>query len=273
MEIKSFNKITKEVFIAYGFKKIGKNYILELKDILLCVWLDSWHGLKSFHYSLSINALHAAIEPIEKRHDFAFSVPLSHNINPKGSQPHKLCIDEWTEMQYREILQKLLSEYFDSYKEKGLKHLKDIGHTLPFTEEAQMFLFSAMDVKMHMKEKMLRYYGDDSAYIALKGLVLSKTNNVSIKVHITTKHAELFTDESGNQEYSFYDNNDDIQTIKLGEEIKFFTIRRRFYNSLYPIIALIGGDKITYLECYPCLIEGKKKYIEWIEKTFPIQKD
>ena len=273
MEVKTFNKITKEIFVAYGFKKNGKNYILELTDIALIVWLDYYCGLRSIHYSLSINKLHNESESINERHDFAFSVPLDHNINPKGSQQHKLCLEEWTEIQYREILKNLLFEYFEPYKEKGLQYLKEIGHTLPFTEKAQMFLFSAKDVNMNMKEKMLRYYSEDSAYIALKGFVLSKTDNASIKVHITTKNATHFTDEGGNQEYSFYDNDDALETIKIGDEIKFFTTRGRFYNSLYPIIALICRDKITYLECYPCLVEGKKKYIEWIEKTFPINKD
>ena len=272
MEIKGFNKITKEIFLNYGFKKQKKYYVLALKDITLFVWLDYYCGLRSIHYSLSINELHCEGETIDKRHDSS-SIPLLHNVNPKGSQQHKLCIDEWTEMQYREILRKLLCEYFDPYKEKGLQHLKEIGYTLPFTEKAQMFLFSAMDVNMNMKEKMLRYYSEDSAYIALKGCVLSKTDNASIKVHITTKNATHFTDEGGNQEYSFYDNDDTLEIIKIGDEIKFFTTRGRFYNSLYPIIALIGRDKITYLECYPCLVEGKKKYIEWIEKTFPISKD
>ncbi len=273
MEMKLFNKITKEIFTNFGFSKDKKYYILKLKDITLFLWLDSWHGLKSFHYSLSVNALHYADELIEKKQDLAFSVPLDHNANPKGTHQHKLCIEEWTEIQYREILRKLLFEYFEPYKEKGLQYLKEIGHTLSFTEKTQMFLFSKSDVNINMKAKMLSYYSEDSSYIALKGLVLSKTNNASIKVHITTKNAVFFTDESGNQEYSFYDNIDDIQTIKLGDEIKFFTTRRRFYNSIYPIIALIGRDKITYLECYPCLIEGKKNYIEWIEKTFPINKD
>ena len=271
--MKFFNKITKEIFTNFGFRKDKKYYILKLKDITFFIWLDSWRGLKSFMYYLSINSLHNEDEPFEEKIDVWHSKTLDHNVNPKGSQQHKLCIEEWTETQYKEILKNVLIEYFEPYKEKGLQHLKEIGHTLPFTEKAQMFLFSAKDVNMNMKEKMLRYYSEDSAYIALKGFVLSKTDNTSIKVHITKKNATHFTDEGGNQEYSFYDNDDALETIKIGDEIKFFTTRGRFYNSLYPIIALIGRDKITYLECYPCLVEGKKKYIEWIEKTFPINKD
>ena len=272
MEMKSFNAITKEIFLNYGFKKEKKYYILALKEITFFVWLDSWRGLKSFMYYLSINSLHNEKESFEERIDIRHAETLDHNVNPKGSHQHKLCIEEWSEMQYREILNNLLLRYFEPYKEKGLQYLKEIGYAFSFTEKAQMYLFSEMDVNVKMKAQMLKYYTEDNAYIALKGVILSKTDNLSIKVHITTNNAGLYTDEDGNQEYSFYNNDDVFQIIKIGDEIKFFTTRIRFYNSRYPIIALIDNNKITYLQSYPLLIAGKNKYIEWIEKTFPINK-
>ena len=271
MERKIFNKITREIFLHYGFKKEKKYYILELEEITLFVWLHSWRGLKSFMYYLSINELHNKTEELEEKIDIWSAIALAHNATSSGCSQQELSIAEWTEARYIEILKGMLHEYFDPYKERGLKHLKDMENTLAFRENAQMFLFSATDVNVNMKDSMLRYYFEDSAYIALQGYVLSKTDNASIKVHITAENAEAFVDENGNQDFIFYDNKEAFKSIKIGEEIKFFTTRWRFYNSMRPIISLVGEEVIRYPKYYPYLIEGKGNYLRWIDRTFPIQ--
>ena len=271
MERKIFNKITREIFLNYGFEKENKYYVLELKEITLFVWVNSWRKEKSFMYYVSINELHNKTEELEERIDIWNAIALKHNATPSGRLQQELRIAEWTEQEYIEILKGMLREYFDPYKERGLNHLKDIGEELTFREKAQMFLFSAMDVNVSMKDCMLRYYFEDSAYIALQGYVLSKMDNASIKVHITAGNAEVFVDENGDQDFIFYDNKEAFKSIKIGEEIKFFTTRWRFYNSMRPIISLVGQEVIRYPKSYPYLIEGKGKYLRWIDRTFPIQ--
>ena len=273
MEIKTFNKITKEIFAAYGFKKNGKNYILELADITIFVWLDYYCGLRSIHYSLSIHALHNQNEEIEKRHDFVFSKPLTHNTNPKGSQQHKLCIVEWTETQYREILRKLLCEYFDPYKEKGLQHLKDIGHTLHFTKRATRFLFSKFDVTEQIKKRMLEYYFEWRSYSRLKGIVVSKYNDAVLEIDVEP-YPRLAGDttyslnESLRQKFAFFANKELWEMVSIGNKITFGSSPMVFYDCPYPIV-MLEKDGVKFLE----FEKGRKDYLEWIEKTFPINKD
>jgi len=273
MEMKSFNKITKEIFIAYGFKKIGKYYILKLKDITLFVWLDSWRGLKSFMYYFSINALHSETESFEEKIDSEHSVALIHNTNPKGSHQHKLCIEEWTEGQYREILKNLLCEYFDPYKEKGLQHLKDIGHTLNFPKRVTQFLFSKFDVTEQIKKRMLGYYCEWRSYSRLKGKVVSKYNDEVLEIEVEPfpklpGDTIYSLNESSIQKFAFFANKELWGMISIGDKITFGSSPWVFYDCPYPIV-MLEKDGVKLLE----FEKGRKDYIEWIDKTFPMNKD
>ena len=50
MEMKTFNEITKEIFVAYGFKKNGKNYILQLEYIANIKFYKLFAGENTFFY-------------------------------------------------------------------------------------------------------------------------------------------------------------------------------------------------------------------------------
>ena len=55
MEKRVFNKITKEIFLKYGFSKEKNKYILSLKDVTIVVKFRSWRGVKSFDDDYYIN--------------------------------------------------------------------------------------------------------------------------------------------------------------------------------------------------------------------------
>ncbi|MBR2376752.1 MAG: hypothetical protein IKA85_03125 [Clostridia bacterium] len=271
MEIKNFNKITKQIFVGYGFNKIDKHYVLELKDIILFVRLDSWHGIKSFRYWLSIKELHKENEPLENKSDICFEEILIHNEKVKGPNQYKIDYNEMGELEYKVFLKNLLCKYFNPYKEKGLLYLKEIGYKLNLTQKASSFIFMPEDVNFNLKSRMLDYYIDDSAYTAIKGYVIDKIENGIIKVHITTKNVERLIDESGNQNFVFYDEKTQISRVEIGQEIAFITTRFKFYNSNYPIIYLFDNISVSAITYFSCLDKAKKDYIKWIDKKFPIQ--
>jgi len=65
MEKRVFNKLTKEIFLEYGFIK-KNNYILILEDVTIVVKFCSWRGVKSFNYYFYINDLYDDLIPFEK---------------------------------------------------------------------------------------------------------------------------------------------------------------------------------------------------------------
>lgn len=66
MEKSVFNKVTKEIFLEYGFLKDKNNYILTLEDVTIVVKFCSWRGVKSFNYYFYINDLYDDSIPFEK---------------------------------------------------------------------------------------------------------------------------------------------------------------------------------------------------------------
>ena len=87
MDRKAFNKITKEVFLEYGFVKKNQKYFLILQDVSLVVYFASWRGVKSFNYYFSINELYDETFPFEQRGDTLVEIKMEHD--PSAQEYHK----------------------------------------------------------------------------------------------------------------------------------------------------------------------------------------
>ena len=84
MEKRVFNKLTKEIFLEYGFIKDKNNYILNLEDVTIVVRFRSWRGVKSFDYYFYINDLYDDSVPFEKRFDSLFEEHMEHTPDRKS---------------------------------------------------------------------------------------------------------------------------------------------------------------------------------------------
>lgn len=140
MEKKVFNKITKEIFLEYGFIKEKNNYILNLEDVTIVVKFCSWRGVKSFNYYFYINELYDESVPFEFNRGMFTEIKMEHNTELRGYHRHEILFEEWTEEEYRELLNKMLHSYFDPYKENALQFLKDNEYRMVLSEKARIYL-------------------------------------------------------------------------------------------------------------------------------------
>lgn len=140
MDKKSFNKITKEVFLEYGFVKKNQKYFLILQDVSLVVYLGSWRGVKSFNYYFSVNELYDSSIPAEQRSDTLVEIKMEHNQSAKGYHKHEILFEQYTEEEYINLLSNMLHSYFDAYKENAIRFLKDNAYCMCLTQKAKMYL-------------------------------------------------------------------------------------------------------------------------------------
>jgi len=124
MDKKTFNKITKEVCLEYGFYKKGKYFLMQLEDMSIEMHLSSSLGIKSFDFTIAINELHDISEPLEKRFDVYIEIKMEHTPSVQGYHKHEILFEEYTEEQFREMLTYMLHTYFDGFKKDGLKYIK-----------------------------------------------------------------------------------------------------------------------------------------------------
>ena len=140
MEKKIFNKLTKEIFLEYGFIKDKNNYILSLDDVTIVVRFRSWRGVKSFDYYFYINALYDASVPFTKRFDCLFEEHMEHTPELRGYHAHEILFEEYDEIKYKELLTSMLHRYFDPYKNNALQYLKDNDYCMSLTKKARQHL-------------------------------------------------------------------------------------------------------------------------------------
>ena len=140
MEKRFFNKLTKEIFLEYGFTKEKNNYILSLDDVTLVVRFRSWRRVKSFDYYFYINDLYDDSVPFEKRFDSLFEEHMKHTPELPGCEAHEILFEEYDEMKYRELLSTMLHRYFDPYKNNALQHLRDNDYCMCLTKKARQYL-------------------------------------------------------------------------------------------------------------------------------------
>lgn len=137
MDKKEFNKITKEVFLNYGFIKYKNKYLLVLDDITIVVALCSWRGVKSFNYYFYINDLYDDSIPFQFNRGMFIEIKMEHDPLAKGYHKHEILYEEYEEEGYRNLLTNMLHSYFDPYKKDALKFIKDNESKLILTKETK----------------------------------------------------------------------------------------------------------------------------------------
>ena len=140
MDKQQFNKITKETFLEYGFVKQKNLYFLYLNEITIIVKFCSWRGVKSFNYWFFLNNLYDSSVKFEEKYDTMIEIKMEHNSELRGYHKHEILFEEWTEEEYRELLNKMLHSYFDPYKADALQFLKDNDYRMALSKKARIYL-------------------------------------------------------------------------------------------------------------------------------------
>ena len=140
MDKKEFNKITKEVFVAYGFVKKREIFLLILDEITISCKLYSWNLVRSFNYWISINKLYDDSIPYEKRYGTYFAIKMEHSPLAEGYHSSEIKYEDYSEEQYRNLLSNMLTTYFDPYKHDALQYVKDNYERLTLRPEGIAFL-------------------------------------------------------------------------------------------------------------------------------------
>ena len=140
MEKRIFNKLTKEIFLEYGFIKEKNNYILNLEDVTIVVKFCSWRGVKSFNYYFYINELYDESVPFEKKFDSVIEIKMEHTPELRGYHAHEILYEEYDEMKYKELLTTMLHRYFEPYKKNALQFLRDNDYCMCLTKKARQYL-------------------------------------------------------------------------------------------------------------------------------------
>lgn len=140
MDKKTFTKITKEVFLEYGFIKEKNEYILLLKDVTIVVKFSSWRGVKYFNYYFFINALYDSNIELKNKFDTLVEIKMEHDPSAQGYHKHEILFEQYTEDAYRKLLVNMLHTYFDAYKENALKFLKENDYCMSLTKKAREYL-------------------------------------------------------------------------------------------------------------------------------------
>lgn len=140
MDKKTFDRITKEVFLAYGFIKKRDTFVLILDEITIACRLYSWNLIRSFNYWISINGLYDDSVPYEKRYGTYVAVKMMHSPSAEGYHQSEIQYESYTEMEYREMLNNMLNIYFNPYKQDALTYVKNNYKTLHLKPEGIAYL-------------------------------------------------------------------------------------------------------------------------------------
>ena len=140
MDKKTFNKITKEICLEYGFHKKGKYFLMQLETMSIEMHLSSSLGVKSFNFTIAINELHDDSQPLENRFDVDFEFKMEHTPSAQGYHKHEILFEEYTEDQYRKMLTYMLHTYFDGFKKEGLKYVKENQIKLCLNKKATEYI-------------------------------------------------------------------------------------------------------------------------------------
>lgn len=125
MDKKEFNRVVKEVFTQYGFKKKRDRYFLIFEDITISCQLYTWNEVRSFNYWVSVNAAYDDTVPLEKRYGSYVATKMEHAPSAIGYHKAEIVYEEYDDAECRRILDYLLHTYFDPYKENATQYVKD----------------------------------------------------------------------------------------------------------------------------------------------------
>lgn len=128
MDKKTFNEITKDILLDYGFIKSGKKFYLYLPDVVIQLYFTSARGVRYFEYGYSINALDNLTESprnvLDGRYDNVFGMKLEHSILLEGYHSHDIPYEIYSEEYYINLLEKTVHIHFDPYRDDAIGHIK-----------------------------------------------------------------------------------------------------------------------------------------------------
>lgn len=141
MEKSLFNKMMKEEFLKYGFKKEGNHFILLLPEISIDVRYTSSLGVKYFGYSFAINDLHDPSVPYTKRYNNVLVLQMQ-NPRPIYHRPtQEFPYEIYDEDECRELLRIMIHNTFDPLKNDGLEYIKAHSRDIfMLTKDAKIYL-------------------------------------------------------------------------------------------------------------------------------------
>ena len=132
--------LTKQILSDYGFSKEKSNYVLPLEDVTIVVRSASWRGVQYFYYFFSINEINDATIPYDKKSDTIIEIKMAHSLVAQGYHKHELLFEQYTQDEYKTLLNNMLHLYFDPYKVNALQFLKDHNHEFCLTKKAKQYL-------------------------------------------------------------------------------------------------------------------------------------
>lgn len=124
--------------------------------------------------------------------------------------------------------------------------------------------FASCDFNGPLRKKMLTYYSDDMNYKTMEGIIKS-IDGKELTLSILTENHDFSVNTAGDlQDVILIENGSQHYDLKVGDTIVFTSAPMYFYNGhKIPIVSLQKGDTI-----YLTFEEGKRLYLEWIQKTF-----
>jgi len=140
MDKKAFDSITKETFLAYGFIKKRDTFVLILDEITISCKLYSWNSVKSFNYWISVNGLYDDSVPYEKRYGTYLAIKMEHSPSAEGYHKSEIKYEDYSEMEYRDILNSMINVYFNPYKQDALAYVKNNYKMLTLRPEGITYL-------------------------------------------------------------------------------------------------------------------------------------
>lgn len=128
----------------------------------------------------------------------------------------------------------------------------------------------ALNFNAPLRNKMLKYYQDDSHYVTISGIIKKidynqETDQLKLGIEIITKEHSFSNDvEFGYAgfvivNYSLFDFE-----LAVGDNVDFTSANARLYNGhRYPILSVKKEENL-----YLSFQEGKENYLNWIQTTF-----
>lgn len=131
MEKKELKRITTEIYKEYGFVKKGERYYLDLDDVVICsrfsgtAWCEN-----SISFVFRIKKIHADDErpytELDYFDDFdSLEYDLALNRYSKGNRRYEIRSGDYSGEDYKNLLRKLLTRYYDPFKCNALEHIKN----------------------------------------------------------------------------------------------------------------------------------------------------
>lgn len=277
MTLNELKESLKKILLSAGFKKIENKFYKKGKEFLCEIGLQKsiYGDFCYINYNFYFGDF---IKPYIINRSDRNSKPLYLYGRFKFDKKNEICnylgINEKTLTKFLiKNLEERINPPFNIGKNHFIENIGRLYNTLLENKLVKFLNISMLDVTAFRKSQMLHFYSEKRHYSRLKGIVGSKYNDAVLEIDIEPYprlpgDTTYSLNESSRQKFAFFANKELWEMVSIGDKITFGSSPMVFYDCPYPIVMLEkGGVKLLEFE------KGLKDYIEWIDKTFPIQKD